>query len=112
MCRCRSHGGGQKEERLQESLHELRGQEGAASHQRGGEEERGQGLHPPGEQSNRQVWIMKETPWRRITVTSSSNKISTDQLGNRVVMRGGGEVFIFLHQQAFGRTGFFTVDPT
>jgi hypothetical protein len=77
---CRPHGGGQKEERLQESLHELHGQEGAASHQRGGEEERGQGLHPPGEQSNRQVWIMKETPRRRITVTSSSNKISTDQL--------------------------------
>jgi hypothetical protein len=30
---------------------------------------------------------MKETPWRRITVTSSLNEISTDQLGNRA----GGE---------------------
>jgi hypothetical protein len=30
---------------------------------------------------------MKETPRRRITVTSSSNEISTDQLGNRVVVR-------------------------
>jgi hypothetical protein len=28
---------------------------------------------------------MKETPRRRITVTSSVNEISTDQLGNRVV---------------------------
>jgi hypothetical protein len=32
---------------------------------------------------------MKETP-RRITVTSSFNKISTYQRGNRVVVRGGG----------------------
>jgi hypothetical protein len=105
MC---SGGARQKKKRLQESLHELHRQEGAASHQRGGEEERGQGLHPPGEQSNRQVWIMKETPRRRRTVTSSSNKRSTDQLENRVVVRGGGGVFIFFNQQAFGRTGFYS----
>jgi hypothetical protein len=36
------------------------------------------------------VNILKETPRRRITVTSSLNKISTDQLENRVVVRGGG----------------------
>ncbi len=33
---------------------------------------------------------MKEAPRRRITVTSSLKETSTDQLGNRVVMRGGG----------------------
>jgi hypothetical protein len=33
---------------------------------------------------------MKETPRRRITVTSSVDKVSTDQLGNRVVVRGRG----------------------
>ncbi len=32
---------------------------------------------------------MKETP-RRITATSSSNEISTDQLGNRVLVKGIG----------------------
>jgi hypothetical protein len=32
---------------------------------------------------------MKETP-RRITDTSSSNEISTDQLGNRVLVKGIG----------------------
>jgi hypothetical protein len=32
---------------------------------------------------------MKETPRRRITVTSSLNEISTDQLGNRVGARRG-----------------------
>jgi hypothetical protein len=31
---------------------------------------------------------MKETPMRRITATSSLNEISTDQLGNRLGMRG------------------------
>jgi hypothetical protein len=34
---------------------------------------------------------MKKTPRRRIMVTSSLNKISKDQLGNRVVVRGGGK---------------------
>jgi hypothetical protein len=33
---------------------------------------------------------MKETSRRRISVTSSLNKISADQLGKRVVVRGGG----------------------
>jgi hypothetical protein len=33
---------------------------------------------------------MKETPRRKITVTSSFNEISRDQLGNRVVVREGG----------------------
>ncbi len=33
---------------------------------------------------------MKETPRRKITVMSSFNEISTDQLGNRVVVREGG----------------------
>jgi hypothetical protein len=33
---------------------------------------------------------VKETPRRRITVTSSLNEISTDQLGNRVAVRRGG----------------------
>jgi hypothetical protein len=32
---------------------------------------------------------MNETPRRRMTVTSSSNKVSTDQLGNRVVVLRG-----------------------
>jgi hypothetical protein len=32
---------------------------------------------------------MKETTRRRITVTSSSNEISTNQLGNKVVSGGG-----------------------
>jgi len=32
--------------------------------------------------------FMKETSRRRIAVTSSLNEISTDQLGNRVVVRG------------------------
>jgi hypothetical protein len=34
------------------------------------------------------VAAMKETPRRRITVTSSLNEIPTDQLGNRVRVRG------------------------
>jgi len=34
----------------------------------------------------------EETPRRRITVVSSFNEISTDQLGTRVVVRGGGGV--------------------
>ncbi len=34
------------------------------------------------------IQAVKETTRRRITVTSSLNKISTDQLGNRVGMRG------------------------
>jgi hypothetical protein len=33
---------------------------------------------------------MEEAPRRRITVTASLNEITTDQLGNRVVVRGGG----------------------
>jgi hypothetical protein len=32
----------------------------------------------------------KERPWRRIAVTSSFNKKSTDQLGNVVMVRGKG----------------------
>ncbi len=32
----------------------------------------------------------EKTPRRRITVTSSTNEISADQLGNRIAMRGGG----------------------
>jgi hypothetical protein len=32
---------------------------------------------------------MKETPRREITVMSSFNKISTDQLGKNVGLRGG-----------------------
>jgi hypothetical protein len=36
------------------------------------------------------VNISKETPRRIITVRSSLNKISTGQLGNKVVVRGGG----------------------
>ncbi len=35
------------------------------------------------------LWTMKETP-RTIAVTSSLNRISKGQLGNRVVVRGGG----------------------
>ncbi len=35
---------------------------------------------------------MKETPWMRITVTSSLNEMPLGQLGNRVVVRGGGGV--------------------
>ncbi len=41
---------------------------------------------------------MKEIPSRRIMVTSSLNEISTDHLGNRVVVRG--EVFLAFLQQA------------
>jgi hypothetical protein len=33
---------------------------------------------------------VKETPRRRITVTSSLNEISMDQLGKRVAVRRGG----------------------
>jgi hypothetical protein len=36
---------------------------------------------------------LKETPRRRMTVSSSFNKISKDQLGNRVVVRGGATGF-------------------
>jgi hypothetical protein len=32
--------------------------------------------------------FMKETPWRRTMVMSLVNEISTDQLGNRVAVRG------------------------
>jgi hypothetical protein len=32
---------------------------------------------------------MKETLRRKITVTSSFNEVSTDQMGNRVAVRGG-----------------------
>ncbi len=41
-------------------------------------------------QKTRMFPIVKETPRRRITVTSSLNKISTDQLGNRARKGGGG----------------------
>ncbi len=32
---------------------------------------------------------MKETLRRRITVTASFNEVSTDQMGNRLAVRGG-----------------------
>jgi hypothetical protein len=42
----------------------------------------------------RSVWVnvivIKETPRRRITVTSSLNEIATEQMGNRMVVRGVG----------------------
>jgi hypothetical protein len=38
---------------------------------------------------------MKETPRRRITVTSSLNEISTDQLGNIVVFQQQSSGYIF-----------------
>jgi hypothetical protein len=38
------------------------------------------------------VKAMKEIPRRRITFTSSSNKIFTEQLGKRVVVRGRGVI--------------------
>jgi hypothetical protein len=40
--------------------------------------------------SNVLTKIMKKTPRRSITVMSSLNEISTDQLGNRMVLVGGG----------------------
>jgi hypothetical protein len=39
---------------------------------------------------------MKETPRRRITVTSSLNEISKDQMGNRVVVRRGYRCYTIL----------------
>jgi hypothetical protein len=39
---------------------------------------------------------IKETTRRRITVTSSLNKISTDQPGNRVKVRGGGVTPLYI----------------
>jgi hypothetical protein len=50
---------------------------------------------------------MKETPRRRKTVTSSSNEVSTDQLGKRAWMGGGGGYSAFPHsflQQASVQT--------
>jgi hypothetical protein len=50
--------------------------------------------------------VVKETPRRRITVTSSLNGISTDQLGNRGVVVGGGGYYARPHpflQQASGQ---------
>jgi len=38
----------------------------------------------------KRVHIVKETPRRRITLTSSLNEISTNQLGNREIVREGG----------------------
>jgi hypothetical protein len=46
---------------------------------------------------------MEETPRRRITVTSSFHEISTDQLGNRVVVRG--EALLIPHPS---EAGFWT----
>jgi hypothetical protein len=46
---------------------------------------------------------MKETPSRRITVTSSLEELSTNQLGNRVVVRGGGVTVHPFLQQASGK---------
>jgi hypothetical protein len=43
---------------------------------------------------------MVETSRRRKAVTSSFYELSTDQLGDRVVMRGWGEAFFL--QQAYG----------
>jgi hypothetical protein len=46
---------------------------------------------------------MEETPRRRKTVTSSFHEISTDQLGNRVMVRG--EALLFPHPS---EAGFWT----
>jgi len=37
------------------------------------------------------VGVPKETPKKKTTVTSSLIEISKDQLGNRAVVRGGGD---------------------
>jgi hypothetical protein len=40
------------------------------------------------------IFSMKETPRRKVTDTSSLTKISTDQLGNRMVVTGAfGQIF-------------------
>jgi hypothetical protein len=48
-----------------------------------------------------------ETPWRRITVTSSLNEMSTDQLGDRMVVRGARGYFAlptpFLEQRLYSK---------
>ncbi len=46
---------------------------------------------------------MKGIQRRRITVTSSLKKLSTNQLGNRVVVRGGGVTEHPLLHQASGK---------
>ncbi len=53
--------------------------------------------------------LIKETPRRRITVTSSSNEMSTDQLTNtcRCWWGGGGEGFL-LSPQPLSIGGFWT----
>jgi hypothetical protein len=46
---------------------------------------------------------MKETPRRRITVTSFLTEISTDQLGNMAVLRGDATPPAFTPFYSFGR---------
>jgi hypothetical protein len=50
---------------------------------------------------------MKETSWMRITVTSSLNEISTDQVENKMVVSGGGgrrySALIPFYKQASGQ---------
>jgi hypothetical protein len=51
---------------------------------------------------------MKETSRRRIMVTSSLNEISTDRLGNMVVVKGGGRVEKLLQPPSpFSTTGLW-----
>jgi hypothetical protein len=52
--------------------------------------------------------LMKETLWRKITVTSSLSEMSTDPLGNRLVvgaMEGGGVT------QPHGRMNYKDIEP-
>jgi hypothetical protein len=48
---------------------------------------------------------MKETLRRKITVTSSFNEVFTDQMGNRVAVRGRGDVTLSasFYKQASGQ---------
>jgi hypothetical protein len=52
--------------------------------------------------------IVKETARRRIIITSSWNKISSDQLRIRVVVRGGGGGGVGARTQNFLQPGSFT----
>ncbi len=54
---------------------------------------------------------MKETPRRIIAVTSSLNEISTDQLGSRVVVRGGGVTANALTHKVLTYTEHHSVCP-
>ncbi len=48
----------------------------------------------------------KETLKRRITVASSLNEVSTEQLGNRLMVRGGGGVLLSLPTPLYA-AGFY-----